>query len=109
MFTPWDAPGPAPIVSTAVMPGGAGGGLADGLISFYQRDMRSPHLPGQGCRMRPTCSVYARIAIERWYVLGLVLIADRLFVREHPFMQASYLPQCAIDGSDDEGMHDPVP
>jgi len=99
-FAPWDARRPTP---AAVAPPRD---LADALVVMYQRRLRAPRLPGEGCRLRPTCSEFARGALARWRVLGLALIADRLFVREHPLMTGSYPPLC------DEvphGMADPVP
>ena len=105
-FAPWDAsrPSPAPSATrkTPDEPFAA-------LIGFYQRNMRSPKLPGEGCRLRPTCSVYGRQSLERWRALGVLLLADRLLVREHAFMVGSYLPSCAVDADGDSGLYDPVP
>ena len=103
-FAPWDA-----ARSTGAKAERQPDGLFAGLIGFYQRRMRPPKLPEQGCRLRPTCSAYGRQSLDRWRVLGLVLIADRLVVREHAFMTGSYLPACALDAGGDHGLHDPVP
>ena len=103
-FAPWDAARGA-----EANPDRAPGGLFAGLIGFYQRRMRPPKLPEQGCRLRPTCSAYGRQSLDRWRGLGVLLIADRLVVREHAFMTGSYLPTCALDAGGDDGLHDPVP
>ncbi|HYN20185.1 MAG TPA: membrane protein insertion efficiency factor YidD [Thermoanaerobaculia bacterium] len=53
------------------------------LLSFYKKAI-SPLLPS-ACRFEPTCSVYARQAIERygfWRGSGLAL---RRLLRCHPF------------------------
>jgi putative component of membrane protein insertase Oxa1/YidC/SpoIIIJ protein YidD len=109
-YAPWDA---APPTSTRATPLGRGldaAGPGDALIAFYQRRMRAPEIPGAGCRFRPSCSTFAREAVRRWSIFGFVLIVDRLFVREHPFMDASYLPYCPKDGeAGGEAVSDPVP
>jgi putative component of membrane protein insertase Oxa1/YidC/SpoIIIJ protein YidD len=99
-FAPWDERAPAPPVEVA-----PARDLADGLVALYQRRLRAPRRPGEGCLLRPTCSEFARIALDRWRVLGLVLIADRLFVREHLWMAGSYPPVC----DPPYGLSDPVP
>jgi putative component of membrane protein insertase Oxa1/YidC/SpoIIIJ protein YidD len=106
-FGPWDARDALPAPGTD--DGSGARDLPDALIAFYQRHMRAPHLPGTGCRLRPTCSVFARQAFQKWYLFGFVLVADRLFVREHPLMDAAYLPACALRPTDDQGLDDPVP
>jgi putative component of membrane protein insertase Oxa1/YidC/SpoIIIJ protein YidD len=102
-FVPWDSSPAQPAERSAARD------LPDALLAFYQAHMRAPHLPGGGCRLRPTCSVFARQAFQRWYAAGFLLVADRLFVREHPFMDGHYLPACALGTSDDEGLLDAVP
>ena len=53
------------------------------VLDFYKRFL-SPLLP-RACRFEPTCSVYARQAIERHgFGRGLSLTARRL-LRCHPF------------------------
>lgn len=60
------------------------------LISLYQR-LLSPFLGGQ-CRFHPSCSQYARHALERRRLLpALGLIARRL-ARCHPFHPGGYDP-----------------
>jgi len=53
------------------------------LIRGYQRFI-SP-LTGGHCRFHPTCSEYARIAIERFGVLRGSWLALRRILRCHPF------------------------
>lgn len=54
-----------------------------GLISFYQRWI-SPMLP-PACRFEPSCSEYAREAVDRYGVMrGLALSVIRL-LKCHPF------------------------
>lgn len=53
------------------------------LISFYRQAV-SPYLP-RSCRYIPTCSEYARIAVERYgWCKGLGL-AGRRVLRCHPW------------------------
>ena len=60
-----------------------GARVAVGLLGLYKRFL-SPLLP-RACRFEPTCSVYAREAIERHGLArGLALSARRL-LRCHPF------------------------
>jgi putative component of membrane protein insertase Oxa1/YidC/SpoIIIJ protein YidD len=105
-FEPWDA-APATAPRDPDRPdGGRGAGAADGLIAVYQHWLRRPPLPGVACPFHPTCSVYAREVVRRWGVLGLVLIYDRLFIREHPLAGATYPPICRGGRT---RWHDPAP
>jgi putative component of membrane protein insertase Oxa1/YidC/SpoIIIJ protein YidD len=99
-FAPWDA---APSRRSADP---ASSGAADGLVVAYQRWLRRPTVPGAGCPFHPTCSVYARQVLDRWGPLGLVLIVDRLFVREHVVAGALYPTACAGGRT---RWHDPPP
>ncbi len=54
-----------------------------GLIRFYQRQI-SPFLPAR-CRFRPTCSAYAREAIEKYGAARGGYLALRRILRCHPF------------------------
>lgn len=100
-FAPWDQPGP-----DAVRPQTAADGAADALVVVYQQRLRRPELPGAGCRFHPTCSAFAREALGRYGVVGLLLAFDRLLIREQPFAGPSYPPAC-VDG--EARWHDPVP
>lgn len=63
------------------------------LIRFYQRHI-SPAFPAR-CRFLPTCSEYARVAIERFGALKGGWLALKRFLRCHPFYRGP--------------MYDPVP
>jgi putative component of membrane protein insertase Oxa1/YidC/SpoIIIJ protein YidD len=107
-FAPWDearaSAGPAP--PGDVVHGGDAAGAGDGLIAIYQRYLRGPDVPGGGCPFHPSCSSFGRIAVQRYGVLGLVLIVDRLFIREHPLAASAYPVYC--DGRRAR-FDDPVP
>ena len=53
------------------------------LLGFYKRFL-SPLLP-KACRFEPTCSVYAREAIERHGLARGAKLAARRLLRCHPF------------------------
>lgn len=74
-------------------PGGPDG-ILDALVSWYQAHARARTLPGTGCPFAPTCSVFARTALRRYGLLGVILIVDRLIVREHPVAGAYYPTIC---------------
>lgn len=106
-FAPWDAAAPRPSPAAAALEQGhAISGLADALVAVYQRHLRDPMLPAQGCRLTPSCSVFARRALGRWNLFGAVLVIDRLIVREHAFMDTDYVPVCTPRR---ELLDDPVP
>lgn len=82
--------------------------MADGLIAFYQRNMRAPTLPGHGCPFHPSCSEYGREAYRRYGVLGgTVLTVDRLLIRSHVYSDDYYPTHC--DGDRCPRRYDPVP
>ena len=54
-----------------------------GIIRFYQRHV-SPGLPAR-CRFLPTCSQYAREAIEKYGAWRGGRLALKRFLRCHPF------------------------
>lgn len=60
------------------------------LISSYQRFI-SP-LRGPTCRFRPTCSEYAREAIEKYGVLSGGWLSVRRILRCHPWSKGGYDP-----------------
>ena len=61
-----------------------------GLITAYQK-MVSPLL-GANCRFQPTCSSYARQAIERFGLIRGGWMAVRRLGRYHPFRPGGYDP-----------------
>jgi putative membrane protein insertion efficiency factor len=68
----------------------AGARVAAGLLRFYKTAI-SPFLP-RACRYEPTCSVYAREAIERYgFWRGSRLAVARL-ARCHPFRPGGFDP-----------------
>lgn len=60
------------------------------LIRFYQRQI-SPGLP-PSCRFIPTCSEYARQAIEKYGALKGTYLAVRRLLKCHPFHPGGYDP-----------------
>ena len=58
------------------------------LIRFYQRAI-SPLFPSR-CRFRPTCSQYAREAIEKYGAAKGGYLAFRRILRCHPFNHDDY-------------------
>ena len=104
-FTPWDMhERPEPGVPDPP------GSLADAAIAGYQTGLRAPGLPGTGCRLIPSCSRYGKLALRRHgAIAGVVLIADRFFVREHAGMQRHYVPACHVPRGEVEVLLDPVP
>lgn len=61
----------------------AGARLAVALLDLYKRFL-SPLLP-RACRFEPTCSVYAREAIERHGLARGLALSVRRLLRCHPF------------------------
>ncbi|HEX8707782.1 MAG TPA: membrane protein insertion efficiency factor YidD [Pyrinomonadaceae bacterium] len=60
------------------------------LLKFYKAAI-SPLLP-PSCRFVPTCSVYAREAIERYGALRGCWMSVRRLLRCHPFHPGGYDP-----------------
>ncbi len=60
------------------------------LLSFYKAAV-SPLLP-PSCRFVPTCSAYAREAIERYGALRGSWMSMRRVLRCHPFHPGGYDP-----------------
>jgi uncharacterized protein len=65
-------------------------GAAIGLLSFYKRFL-SPLLP-RACRFEPTCSVYAREAIERYGLARGAALSLKRLSRCHPFHRGGVDP-----------------
>lgn len=64
--------------------------FAIGAISLYQKVI-SP-LKGQCCRFYPSCSVYAKQAIQRKGICRGGWLAVKRILRCHPFNQGGYDP-----------------
>jgi uncharacterized protein len=64
--------------------------VAVALIVMYQRVI-SPIL-GPACRYQPTCSEYAREAIERYGVARGGWLGAKRIARCHPFHEGGYDP-----------------
>ena len=60
------------------------------MIWVYQNGI-SPHL-GANCRYRPTCSAYAREAIEKYGPFRGALLAIKRIARCHPGYPGGYDP-----------------
>jgi len=71
-------------------------GILDALVAWYQHG-GARTLPGVGCPFAPTCSAYARTALRRYGPVGLILIVDRLIVREHAVAGAYYPTICVAN------------
>ncbi len=64
--------------------------LSVALLGFYKSAI-SPWLP-RACRFEPTCSVYAREAIERHGFVRGAGLAIRRLLRCHPFRRGGFDP-----------------
>jgi putative membrane protein insertion efficiency factor len=64
--------------------------MALALISFYQLCL-SPFL-GNSCRFYPSCSAYAKAAIEERGLLQGSCLAARRLARCHPWNEGGYDP-----------------
>jgi putative membrane protein insertion efficiency factor len=64
------------------------------VLSFYKRVFSSLilFLFGGGCRFSPTCSEYAKGAIEKHGVAKGTLLSVKRLSHCHPFNQAGYDP-----------------
>ena len=58
------------------------------LIAFYQKSV-SPYFPAR-CRFSPTCSQYAREAIEKYGAAKGAWLALRRLLRCNPFYKGNY-------------------
>jgi len=59
-------------------------------LLFYKSQI-SPFLPS-ACKYQPTCSMYAKEAVERFGVLKGLWLATRRLLRCHPFARGGYDP-----------------
>jgi hypothetical protein len=64
--------------------------VATAALDFYKKTI-SPWLPS-ACRFEPTCSVYAREAIERHGLRNGSLLALRRLLRCHPLHSGGFDP-----------------
>ena len=60
------------------------------LINFYQKFI-SPFL-GKNCRFYPTCSAYAKEAIENYGTIKGSILSIKRILRCHPFNPGGYDP-----------------
>ena len=63
---------------------------ASAVLRFYKAAI-SPWLP-RACRYEPTCSIYAREAIERYGLGRGAVLALRRLARCHPFRPGGFDP-----------------
>jgi putative membrane protein insertion efficiency factor len=68
----------------------SGARVATEVLDFYKRAI-SPWLP-PACRFEPTCSIYAREAIERYGLARGLALAARRLLRCHPFRSGGFDP-----------------
>lgn len=71
--------------------------LAIGLLSFYQRTLSPDHAPHRAgttpvCRFQPTCSEYAKEAIEKYGVIRGLALALLRISRCHPLGREGWDP-----------------
>jgi len=64
--------------------------VATAILDFYKRAI-SPWLPS-ACRFEPTCSIYAREAIERYGLARGLALALRRLLRCQPFHSGGFDP-----------------
>ena len=72
-------------------------------IRFYQRWL-SPIMPG-ACRFAPSCSEYARQAVERRGIRVGTLLTSRRLLKCHPFNPGGYDP--VPEKTDDSKIQNP--
>ncbi len=60
-------------------------------VDFYRKSI-SPNKGGPCCRFVPTCSLYARQAIERYGAMKGSWLAARRLMRCHPLCKGGYDP-----------------
>lgn len=68
------------------------------IIKIYQKTISPDHgffsfwLKGKVCRFYPTCSEYAREAIEKYGVTRGIILATKRVSNCHPFNEGGYDP-----------------
>ncbi len=66
------------------------------LIKTYQITFSPDHgiwrRPGRGCRFYPSCSDYARLAVEKFGILGGLRESVKRVLRCHPFSEGGHDP-----------------
>lgn len=62
-----------------------------GMISFYQKAI-SPYKGGACCRFIPTCSQYAKEALEKYGAFKGSCLAIRRLLKCHPLHKGGYDP-----------------
>ncbi|MFA6511798.1 MAG: membrane protein insertion efficiency factor YidD [Patescibacteria group bacterium] len=68
------------------------------LITLYQHTLSPDHgfgrvlAPYAGCRFQPTCSMYAKDAINHYGVWQGILLSIKRIGRCHPFTRGGYDP-----------------
>ena len=78
----------------AARPGRVSVRLAVVLIALYQR--LAPPLVRGSCRFQPSCSAYAREALERHGLVRGLALAARRIARCHPLGSSGYDPVPAV-------------
>jgi putative membrane protein insertion efficiency factor len=68
----------------------SGARVATAILDLYKRAI-SPWLP-PACRFEPTCSIYAREAIERYGLARGLALAFRRLLRCQPFHSGGFDP-----------------
>ena len=61
-----------------------------GIIAFYQKKLSPQKKPC--CRFYPSCSEYARQAVDRYGVLKGGFLATKRILKCHPFHKGGYDP-----------------
>ena len=64
--------------------------IADKLVRFYQLTFSS--LVGSCCRFQPTCSEYARQAIQKYGIIKGGWLTIKRLLRCHPWAKGGYDP-----------------
>lgn len=60
------------------------------MIRYFSRILRLVF--GPGCRYQPTCSVYAKEAVEKYGIIKGSFLGFKRVLRCNPFMKGGYDP-----------------